>query len=64
MKVQVTIAMFQGLIDDVNVYKTEQQALRKEKKWLKDLEVTDDSKREALSFNGTEFRIFECNLKN
>jgi len=62
MKVQVTISIFKGLIDDVNVYSEEKQASRKEKKWLKELEVKDDNKREALSFNSTEFRIFECEL--
>jgi len=62
MKTQVTISIFKGLINDVNVYKTEKQALRKEKKWLKEMNVTDDNKREALALNGTEFRIFECEL--
>jgi len=63
MQVFVTISLFQGLLDEVNVYAKEAQALKKESKWLKQLEVTDDDKREALSFNGTEFQIHECNLK-
>jgi len=62
MKVQVTIALFKGLIENVDVCKTEKQALRKEKQWLKTFEVKDDNKRETLSFNGTEFHIFECEL--
>ena len=63
MKVYVTIETFQGVIEDVCVFKTEEQAKVEEKKWLKSLDVKGDKKREELSFRCTEFRIFECDLK-
>ena len=63
MKVYVTVETYQGVVENVFVFKKEKQAQRKEAKWLKELKVQDDSKREHLSFNCTEFRIFECKLK-
>jgi len=63
MKVYVTVETFQGVIDEVRVYKTKEQAKRKEQRWLKALKVKDDATREHLSFNCTEIQIHACNLK-
>ena len=55
MQLYVTVETFQGVIDNVRVYKTMKQAKRMEQRWLKALEVKDDATQEHLSFNCTEF---------
>ena len=63
MKIYVTVETYQGVVENVFIFKKEKQAQRKEAKWLKELKVHDDKKREELSFHCTTFSIFECELK-
>jgi hypothetical protein len=63
MQIYVTVETYQGVVEDVCVFKTEGQAKRKEKNWLRSLNVQDDKKREELSFRCTEFQIHKCKLK-
>ncbi len=63
MKIYLTVETYQGLIDNVSAFKTKEGAERKEKKWLKSLNVQDDERREYLSFNCTEFQVHKCELR-
>ncbi len=63
MIIYVTVETYQGIIDNVSAFKTLKQAERKEKKWLKSMNVRDDQRREYLSSNCTEFQIHKCELK-
>jgi hypothetical protein len=63
MKIYVTVETYQGVIDNVSAFKTLKQAERKEKSWLKSMNVQDDQRREHLSFNCTEFQIHKCKLR-
>jgi hypothetical protein len=63
MKVYVTVETYQGVIDNVSAFKTLKQAERKEKGWLKSMNLQDDQRREHLSFHCTEFQIHKCKLR-
>jgi hypothetical protein len=63
MQIYITVETYQGVIDNVSAFKTLKQAERKEKRWLKSMNVQDDKKREELSFNCIEFQIHKCKLR-
>ena len=62
MKVFVTIALFKGLMDEVNVFDSEIAALHMETVWLEKMGIKDEISREAKFGEGTEFHIVETEL--
>lgn len=59
-KVFVTVELFQGLLEEVRVFKSCKSADENEQKWLSRHDITDEISRECKAANGTEFHIFEC----
>ena len=63
MTVYVTMDIFQGVVNDINVFLTEKSAQKIEQEWLQRHNVNDDVDRECKSQNGTELIIYECKLR-
>ena len=64
MSVYVVLDVFKGLINDVNVFISEESANKVEQEWLKEHKIKDKEDRECLSQSGAELRIFVCQLQN
>ena len=63
MTLYVTIETFQGVVENVHAYLSEESANAAEKQWLLEMDIHDDEDRQAKSDGGTEFVIFESELK-
>lgn len=63
MTIYVTVETCQGIVHEATAYLTEESAQAAEKVWLKTMEIKDDLDRQAKTDNGTEFLIFEAELK-
>ena len=63
MTVYVTVEMFQGVLNDVKVFLSEESACKVEQQWLEGHSINDDAGRECEAQNGTEFQVHECELK-
>jgi hypothetical protein len=63
MTVFVAVELFQGVVNDVQVFSTQESAEKTEREWLKEHDINDDASRECKAQNGTEFIVRECNLK-
>jgi hypothetical protein len=63
MTVYVTVETFQGVLDNVRAYLTEESALDAEKTGLREMGITSPESREGKSDNGTSFIVMECELK-
>lgn len=61
--VHVTVEIFQGIIHEVRVSKSQEQAEIVEKDWLVENDIEDEISREGKAANGTEFKIFECRVE-
>jgi len=57
MTVHVVVEMFQGVVNDVKVFFSEESA------WLAGHDITNDMDREGKAHNGTELLIFECKVE-
>jgi len=55
--------MFQGVVNDVQIFLSEELALRMEQEWLKGHSIKNDEDRECKAQNGIELIIWECELK-
>ena len=63
MTVHVTVQTCQGVVDTIRAFLTEDSAIVAEKKWLREMDIKDDASRQAKADSGTEFLVFEADLK-
>ena len=63
MTVHVTVQTCQGAVDTIRAYLTEESALAAQKQWLQEMDIKDDDARQAKADSGTEFLVFEAELK-
>jgi hypothetical protein len=63
MTVYVVVELFQGIVNNVNIFLKRESAEQAEQQWLKEHGITDDVGREGKAQNGTEFIVRECELK-
>ena len=63
MTVYVTLDMFQGVVNDINVFLPEKSVQKIEQEWLQRHDIKDEIDRECKAQNGTELIIFECKLR-
>jgi len=63
MTIFVTVETFQGVLQNVNAYASEQDALDAEQAWLKKMGIVSEENREYKSDCGISFTIMECELK-
>jgi len=63
MKIHVTVETCQGVVEEVRAFLSEESAVASERKWLQEMDIKDDAGREAKADGGTEFLIFEAELK-
>ena len=61
--VHVTVEIFQGIIQEVRLFKSQKQAELIEQEWLVKNDVLDEISREGKSQDGTEIKIFECRVE-
>ena len=61
MSVYVVLDIHKGIINDVNVFISEDSANRLEQGWLKEHKIKNKEDRDCLSQNGTELRVFDRN---
>ena len=58
MTVYVVVEMFQGIVNDVKVFFSEESASRTEKTWLAEHDINDAIGRECKAQDGTELLVF------
>jgi len=63
MKVYVAIETFQGVVDDVSVFMTEEPANNAERQWLDEQGIETEDARNCKADDGTSFFVKECDLK-
>ena len=63
MTVHVTVQTCQGVVDTIRAFLTEESAIAAEQKWLREMGICDDEHRQAKADSGTEFLVFEAELK-
>jgi hypothetical protein len=63
MNVYVTVELFQGLVDKVQVFPTWEAAESAEQAWLHQQEIYDEMKRQCKENDGIEFHIRECEIQ-
>ena len=63
MKIYVTVELFQGLVEQIQAFRSCDGAEEAERVWLKRNRNTDDIGREAKSMNGIEFHVRDCELR-
>jgi len=63
MTVHVTVESCQGVIEEVRAYLSEGSAIAAEKKWKRRTGIRTGASRKARADDGTEFLIFEAELK-
>jgi len=59
MTVYVVVEMFQGVVNDVKVFLSEESANKVEKAWLAEHDINDAMGRECKAQDGTELLVFE-----
>ena len=59
----VTVELFQGIVNQVRVFRSEKLADKAEKKWLAEQGIKDEISRECKAQNGIEFYKFECEIE-
>jgi hypothetical protein len=60
MTVYVVVEMFQGVVNDVKVFPSEESANEVERARLAAHDITNDMDRKGKAHNGTELLMFEC----
>ena len=63
MQVYVTIELFKGLVESVQVFEMEESARQLETEWLNKTGIKDAMGREAKAGEGTEFHVVETVLR-
>lgn len=63
MTIHVTVETCQGVVEEVRAFLSEESAVAAEKKWLQKMDIKDDAGRQAKADAGTEFLVFEAELK-
>ena len=63
MTIYVCLDIFQGVVNDIQVFLSEKSALKIEQEWLKKHDVKDDVDRECKANNGIELIFYECKLR-
>jgi hypothetical protein len=63
MTVYVAVELFQGVVNEVKVFQTQESAERAEQEWLKEHGIKDNVDRACKSQNGTEFIVREGEVK-
>ena len=63
MTIHVTAQTCQGVVDTIRAFLTEESAIAAERRWLQEMGIRDDAHRQAKADNGTEFLVFEAELK-
>ena len=59
----VTIELFQGVVHQVMVFKSEKSAEKAEIDWLTEQGTNDEISRECKAQNGIEFHVFQCEIE-
>ena len=63
MTIHVTVESCQGVIEEVRAYLSDESAVAAEKKWRRRTGIQNSASRKAREDDGTEFLIFEAELK-
>jgi hypothetical protein len=63
MEIYVAIDICQGIVDNVNVFLTEESARNAEEQWLCSNGIESAETRDCKAGAGTEFIVTECRLK-
>ena len=63
MTIYVCLDIFQGVVNDIQVFLSEKSDLKIEQEWLKKHEVKGEVDRECKAQNGIELIIHECKLR-
>ena len=63
MAVYVAVELFQGVLNDVKVFFTQESAEKAEQRWLKEHGISGDVGRDCKAQNGTELLVHECEVK-
>jgi len=63
MTIYVCLDIFQGVVNDIQVFLSEKSALKIDQEWLKKHEVKGEVDRECKAQNGTELIIHDCKLR-
>jgi len=59
----VTVESYQGVVEEIRAFLTEESAVAAEKKWLQEMDIKDDAGRQAKADGGTQFLVSEAKLK-
>ena len=62
MKVFVCVAKEEGIVHNVQTFRTEEKAQGFEREWLKEFELEEEKDREHASAWGTGIAIWECDV--
>jgi hypothetical protein len=63
MTIHVTVETCQGVVEEVRAFLSQESAHGAEQKWLREMHIKDDGHRQAKADGGTEFLVFEAELK-
>jgi len=63
MTVYVVGEMFQGIVNDIKVFFSEESASKAEKTWLAENDIKDAMGRECKAQDGTELLVSECKVE-
>ncbi len=63
MTVYVTVNICQGVVNDIQVFLTQNSAQETEQKWLQEHDIKNKVDRECKAQNGTELIIEKCEVK-
>ncbi|HOD52678.1 MAG TPA: hypothetical protein PKJ78_21800 [Candidatus Hydrogenedentes bacterium] len=63
MTIHVTVKTCQGIVAEVRGFLEKESASAAERKWLKEMNIKDKADRQARADGGTEFLVFEAELK-
>jgi len=61
--IHITVETCQGMVEEVQAFLEEESAHAAEQKWLQEMDIKDDEHRQAKADSGTEFLVFEAELK-
>ncbi len=53
MTIFVTVETFQGVVEEVRAFLSEESAVAAEKKWRKEMDIKDDAARQTRADGGT-----------
>ena len=60
MKVHVTVELYQGVVNEVHVFRHQISAEQVEQKWREEHFIENEADLQCKEMNGIEFHIFEC----